>query len=260
MGYKCRFLDNEEYGAEDISAVFSHIIGAGVLAYPEQTTVAGALNTLTAETVGAGVSEYGGLSVSASDGKILIGRGAAFFESGVSVEVDSDGAELEYEPGSQVYVSLIYEADFNTAAPAVTQSLPEGDVVVLARIDAEGKVYDLRRYAAAKGSINTANVYHDFSITLSGFRKKPLEENYIEYKLPHCGFKYLLLRGAECERMTLLPEEFIADISAEGESKLLIFRGASKYYLHIRRTGSSLYFTASGSDNGYPQTYTLTLA
>lgn len=120
MGYRCRFLDNEEYGADDITAVFSQLIGGGVLAYPENVTVAQALDELTAETVGAGVSEYGGLQVSVSDDGILIGQGAAFFDSGVSVEVDSEGILLEYEPGTQVYVSLIYEADFNHVLPSVT--------------------------------------------------------------------------------------------------------------------------------------------
>lgn len=263
MGYICRFLDNETYGADDISTVFSAIIGGGVLAYPEQGTVAQSLDSMTASVMGAGVSEYGGLEVSVSEGTIHIGEGMAFFNAGVSIEVDYDGIDISRDTQEDVYVYLLYEQDLNKIFYTTDVSIPEGDVVVLAKICADGTVLDMRQYAAAKTILNSTNVYYDFEIEMPDFMQYFSEdESYkVTYELPHSGVRYLMLRSVECESKNLEPEEHVIDFQTEGPYKIILSRGATTYYLMIKREGTTLKFAAiGGSTTGPAQQYTFTLA
>ena len=95
MGFKCNFLDNEIYGADDVSEAFSRIMSSGVMAYQVNETVAEALNEMTGELINSGVTNYSGMQISVSGNEIYIAPGTAFFNSGVSVVVDENGEMLE---------------------------------------------------------------------------------------------------------------------------------------------------------------------
>lgn len=249
MGYKCSFLDNEAYGADDVSAAFSRLTTAGVLPYPQADTVAGSLNALTSELVSAGVADFGGCKVSYDGENVTIGAGTVFFDSGVSVTVDGEGIVIGYtSTGEQVYVSLAYEEAFNRVIPQITSALPTGDSVLLARIEADAAAVDMRSFARAKVSLNSANVFQPFTIRVTKHFNSANSSNYnYEYVLPHTDFKYLLLLSFESSQLTLSPDSTILDISSEGEFYVSISSSSIMRRLYIKRVGETLSFYCVGT-------------
>lgn len=261
MGYKCSFIDNEVYGADDVSEVFSKIIAGGVVVECDSENVIGTLNSLTGEVITEGTRSYSDLAVTMSDGIITIGEGTGFFESGVSVTVDSDGVVLDKGERTTGYVSILYDADLNRVLPQITDSEPSGDVLILAHFDGE-TVTDLRSYARSKLSINSANVYHDFTINIVQFSNfgQPYPGSMATYKMPHTGFKYLILRSATCTQKPLYLNDTVIDLTKEGTQKYALSRSSIEVELWVDRAGDTLTFTAYYAYMGYPQTYELTLA
>ena len=149
MGYRCSFLDNEVYGADDVSEAFSNLISGGVRTVYDGENVTETLNELTGEVVTSGTRSYSDLKVTLSGEVITIGEGVGFFNSGVSVKVDKDGIVLDKGERANGYISIIYDADLNKVLPQITDSIPTGDVLLLARFVGES-VTDLRSYARSK--------------------------------------------------------------------------------------------------------------
>ena len=260
MGYKCSFLDNEVYGADDVSEAFSNIVSGGVRTVYDGENVTETLNELTGEVVTSGTRSYSDLKVTISGEVITIGEGVGYFDSGVSVKVDEAGIVLNKGERASGYVSILYDADFNKVLPQITDSSPSGDVLVLARFNGES-VTDLRSYARSKLSINSANNYHDFTIKLSSFTNfnGTYAGSSTTYKMPHTGFKYLLMRNAQCSQLQLYRNEPIMDISKEGTQKYTLSRSNPLIELKVDRTGDMLTFTAYYAYMNYPQTYEFTL-
>ncbi len=259
MGYKCSFLDNESYGADDICAAFSRLTTAGVLAYPEAQTVADSLNQLTSELVSEGVADFGGCKVSCDGENVFIGAGTVFFSSGVSAVVDSEGILIEYaNAGEQVYVSMTYEEAFNRVIPQISTDLPEGDSVLLARIEADGTAVDMRSFARAKIIPNSANVFDAFTLDVEKSFSSINSSNYnYEHVMPHANFKYLLVLDAECTSTFLDPSPRIIDISEEGEYFTKLQDSSITRRLYIKRVGETLSFYCYNLSS--PQTYSLAL-
>ena len=262
LGYKSSFLDNATYGADDVSAIFSRLMSSGVLAYPENLTVAQSLDELNAQTVSSGVSEYGGLAVTKTETGVKLGEGAGFFESGICVEVDSDGVEIETISGAAVYVYFAYEKDFNRVELYAAEELPEGDVLMLAQVDAEGTVIDMRNYASAKIVPNTANVYHDFTVTNTMFSKHTIRDdtNTTYYEMPHNGFRYLLLHKVVTESVAILPYEHILDLTVEEEQSIRLNTSSTTTYMRVLKTGTTLRIASTRTTATHDtHTYYLTL-
>lgn len=262
MSYKCSFLDNEVYGSEDVSAAFSRILSSGVLAYPEAETVQEALNTLTAEVVGDGVAEYGGLEVSLTEAGAKVGKGAAFFESGVAVEVDSDGAEVSFENGMSVYISFVYYPELNSVVLKATETIPDGDAVVLGYVDAEGNLLDKRSYAQAKVAINTSNVYHDFKVhhtATSRNYNNPINGSQSVYHMPHNAFRYLILKNADLGSFNYAPVEHVIDLNKEGVQYLVLNDGYEAM-VGVEKNGTDLKITSIYPTAYNERTYEFTLA
>ncbi len=262
MGYKCSFLDNETYGAEDVSRAFSRLMTAGVLAYPERDTVQDALNTLTSEVTTSGVSEYGGLEVSLTDTGAIIGAGSAFFESGVAIEVDSEGVEVNFELGTPVYITLEYQEDFNSVFIKATEKVPEGDVLVLAYIDANGNVDDRRSYAMSKIAINTANVYHNFTVKHSTWTASLENLNpgsYSYYTMPHNGFRYLVLAGYDSAQIRFTPLDSMVDLSLEGRQKIRLDNSTINAVLYVEKTGNVLKLISYRTNSSWEHKFNLML-
>ncbi|MEE0944888.1 MAG: hypothetical protein UIM24_05500 [Clostridia bacterium] len=266
MGYKCSFLDNEIYGADDVSAAFSRLLSSGVLPYPQTETVTDALNYLTSEVVGSGVSEFGGLEVTRTETGAKVLQGAAVFESGVSVVVDSEGATVDFEDKTAVYIYFIYYPEFNSVLLKVSEEVPEGDTVVLAYIDATGKITDQRSYAKAKVAINTSNIYHDFSIHHSRytrFYENATSDSQTVYTMPHNGFRYLLLKGADMEPTVYEPQEHILDLTNEGRQRIYLNNAPFLTMVYVEKNSTELTITTvteSTTSINYPHTLYFTLA
>ncbi len=261
MGYKCSFLDNEVYGADDVSEAFSKLVSGGVRTIYDGENIVGTLNELTGEIVTEGTRSYEDLKVTMSDGIISIGEGTGFFESGVSVSVDADGIVLDKGERTSGYVSILYDADLNRVLPQITDSEPSGDVLLLARFDGNA-VYDIRSYASSKLSINSANTYHDFTINISRFSSfgQSHAGSIATYKMPHTGFKYLLLRSVTCTQKPLYLNDTTIDLTKEGTQKFVLSQSSILVELWVSREGDTLTFTAYYTNMAYPQTYELTLA
>ena len=265
MGYKCSFLDNEVYGADDVSAAFSRLLSGGVLPYPETEAVLDALNELTSEVIGSGVSEFGGLEVTRTETGAKVGAGAAFFESGVAVAVDSEGVTVDFEEETPVYIYFIYHPEFNSVLLKASEEVPEGDTVVLAHIDATGKITDKRSYATAKVAINTSNIYHDFSIHHSKFAyhyDNAAPTSRTVYTMPHNGFRYLLLKGAEMEQVAYAPREHIIDLTNEGRQLIYLNNSSFPSILYVDKSGTELTLTTvtESTTSNCPHTLYFTLA
>lgn len=263
MGYKCSFLDNEIYGADDVSAVFSSLVTNGVVLYPEAGTVQEALNEMTTEVVSSGVSERGRLSVSLTNSGAKVGQGTAFFNSGVSITVDSDGMEVAYNKGSSVYVYFIYMPELNTVLLKADSEISEGDTVPLAFIDVNGKVSDMRKYAKAKVALNTANVYHDITISHQCYThdvNTVYPGSQTVYKMPHKEFGYLLLMDAKLEQLQYLPSANMIDLNNTGRQAFILNKKIGSPLLYVEKNEDELILTSVYNVGGnYPHTINLKL-
>lgn len=245
MAYKCSFLDNQTYGASDVSAAFSRLMSSGAAVYPQNKTVAQALNDLTTQVVSDGVAPYGGAEVTYSLGTVKIGQGDIYFKSGVCMSIDSDGVEIECENAAQLYVAAVYEQDFNRAVPYVGAEEPEGDAVLLAYIDAGGNVIDKRTWARAKVGLNSGNRYHDFEVFINKSKSVDNDASYTVVKtLPGGDFKYLLIRSIVESNITATnPYPDIIDVSQDGYYEFEPVRNSGLYWrIRIKRNGDSLGF------------------
>lgn len=163
MGKKVYFLDSVKqsdgsydntYGVDDINAIVSNLVGAGVAPFPSGDTYdVSELNSLTNALVAEGTS-LDGLKVSFADNKIHIAQGIGYFENGTTIVVDSDGEKLDYNVAETLYVYAEYNRALNTCGFYTSQSKPAPStgiyVLVLATITADGTVTDKRVIAQSK--------------------------------------------------------------------------------------------------------------
>lgn len=171
MGKKVYFLDsikqsdgsyNNTYGVDDINAIVSNLVGAGVAPFPSADTYdVSELNSLTSALVAEGTS-LDGLKVSFNDNKIHIAQGIGYFENGATIVVDSEGEELEYSVAETLYVYAEYDQALNVCGFYTSESEPISStgiyVLVLATISADGTVIDKRNIAQSKIATMGKNV------------------------------------------------------------------------------------------------------
>lgn len=156
MAYKYSFADNEIYGASDLNAITKRLVTSGV----EDSFADGvAYNVSNINEIGKVIYTQGIVPEScltlkvvlASDDKILINPGTAFFDDGSVIEIEEGGEELSYTKGAVNYVYLKNDLiNTNSSYPCCTTDAPEGDYVLLAEIDESGNITDKRTYAKGK--------------------------------------------------------------------------------------------------------------
>ncbi len=163
MSKKVYFLDSIQksdgeydniYGTDDINAIVSNLVGAGVAPFPSGDTYdVSELNSLTSALVEEGTS-FDGLKVNFSDNKIHISQGIGYFENGATIVVDSEGEELEYTVAETLYVYAEYNQALNTCGFLTSESEPTTATgiytLMLATITADGTVTDKRTVAQSK--------------------------------------------------------------------------------------------------------------
>ncbi len=264
MGFKCNFLDNEIYGADDVSEAFSRIMSSGVMAYQDKDTVASSLNEMTSELIKSGVTEYSGMQVTALDDGILIAPGTAFFESGVSVVVDENGERLEREAKEAGYVYFLYEPELNLVAPKFSESLPDKDIVPLAFISEDNTITDIRHYAKSKVALNSKNNYFEYSVTLDWFGDPDAThgKNKIVLPLPHNGFKYLLITEAVCPdlRHRFFAKQQIFDLESGDYFETYTADTDIATYLTIEKKGTEIIMHSIRYDNRMQHSFRFVLA
>lgn len=158
MGYKCLFVDNEEYSASDVNEVLKTFVTGGI----EDTFTdgeayhIGKLNDITVALSDAGIVPEDNTSCKCSidteEKSVFILRGTLFFYNGARMIIDTEGITLNYVAGETNYVYAIFSRSENKGYPVCTTECPaeSDDYVMLAEISAEEILTDKRKYARGR--------------------------------------------------------------------------------------------------------------
>lgn len=153
MSYKYYFFDDQTVGAEDLNKLAKMFVSDGV-ADNFQNGVPyniSKLNEIISSNAGEGIvpESLSTLKVSYDLNAVKIQPGVAFFKDGTVIEIETEET-LTVPENTEVYVYLESDPKKNIAYPFVSESLPEGNVVPLAKVSETGEITDLRRFARGK--------------------------------------------------------------------------------------------------------------
>ncbi|MBQ4109699.1 MAG: hypothetical protein IJC74_02330 [Clostridia bacterium] len=124
------------------------------------------LNLITAELAGPGIIPKikNEMAVSISDGKITVSEGVGIFSNGMKARLETP-KELDFS-GSETYIYIKYDSLTNIMTLNASDTEPDCEYLLdLAKISAEGKVYDRRFFSQGKCSPTTANFTESHTIS-----------------------------------------------------------------------------------------------
>lgn len=166
MAYKCSFLDNETYSAQDVNDIFARITSGGVTFADTGYTI-GDLNSATSETVTEGVTRDANSCKVIKDGDTYkISKGACFMNDGSAIIFDDMGQEIEIISGIINYVYLERNVMENTIDITVSATAGGEDSIPLAEINEEGTVFDRRKYSKAKVDFTMSERVRNFTVNI----------------------------------------------------------------------------------------------
>lgn len=217
MGYKCFFVDNEEYSAADVNNALKVFVTGGIEdPFTDGTAYhVGKLNDMTAVLSTAGIVPETDLSckciIDKEEKSVFISKGTVFLNNGTRVVFDVEGTKLTYSQGETNYVYVLFSESENKSYPICSVSSPaeSEDFVMLAEISADGTLIDKRKYARGKlpGYQSNAGfpMYIDDDIILnkvSTYKFGPVEytislgesSNYsiVVYNCTATGYKFMI--------------------------------------------------------------------
>ncbi len=191
MAYKCSFLDNETYSAQDVNDIFARITSGGVVFADTGYTI-GDLNTAVSETVTEGVTRDTNSCKVIKDGDTYkISKGACFMNDGSTIIFDEDGQEIEITPGIINYVYLERNIMANSIDIIVSGSAGEEDSIPLAEIDEAGEIFDRRKYSKAKVDFTMSERVRNFTANIPECTGTASET--IEVDLGEGAFSYVTI-------------------------------------------------------------------
>lgn len=166
MGYKCAFMDNGVYSADDVNGIISCLTTAGVV-LANSGNVLTDLNTVTSEITSEGIENYpDSCKLTVVDGVYKIGEGVCFMKDGSTIVFDADGYEVAPIENTYCYVYLKRNAPLNTIDVIVSETPGEGDFVSIAEIDEYGTIFDRRIYSVAKVKLTTEKTLKSYVFEL----------------------------------------------------------------------------------------------
>ena len=175
MSYKYYFFDDQEVGAQDLNKLVNLFVSEGLADNFENGVPynISKLNEVITSNSGDGIvpETSDTLKVSYTNGSVYIEPGVAFFKDGTVIEIETREQLTAPENAEEFYVYLESDPLKNMAYPAVSEVLPEGNIVPLAKISSE-TVSDLRRFARGK----TPSFYAS-NVGLPVIRKIPITLN-----------------------------------------------------------------------------------
>lgn len=155
MGYKCTFMDNEVYSAQDVNDALSHIISGGVSNFAYTGNATADINASIAQILQGGVEARGdACKMVKTNGIYKISQGTCFMNDGSQITFDSNGYELSLMPDARQYIYLKRNLLGNTIDIEVSDEGWDPDCIPIAEVDGEGNVYDKRVYAKANIPLN----------------------------------------------------------------------------------------------------------
>ena len=189
MGYKCSFMDNESYTAQDVNDTIARIAGDGV-AFSNAGNTLSDLNTAIAGIVDSG-TQLCGCGVTVTDGMYKIGAGTCFMGDGSQITFDADGYEFTPEAEVKNYVYVKRNAVENTIDVIVSQTAGSGDFVPLAEIEADGTVSDTRKFATAKVMLKSGQGIPSRSFNVQGYVPPATSKTFI-VNAGYSEWKYII--------------------------------------------------------------------
>ena len=239
MAYKCLFMDNDIYTAQDVNDALSSIVSGGVSGYPFGNSAMAGLNTAIAELANEGIDYHGtSCQVINENGAYKVSEGACIMNDGSQIIFDSDGYVIETETGVTQYVYLERDVLHNTINVVVSETSGGQDTIPLAEIRANGTVIDRRKFAKARVSImaEPQNISVTASIVYSSAPGEPFAVD-----VGFNGWKYIICETDSKTFYIKLPDgEAVSGFPVDRYSQSLV-------PVYISRNGSVLTLTNNAS-------------
>lgn len=209
MAYQCSFVDNVNYGPEDVNEVVGDLVGAGVAPFISKDSYKPSdLNSLTAGMVSSGV-QLGGCKVSrVSDTVVSVAPGIIYFGNGLRLKVTEEHS-ITVPKNTAVSIVANYHTSTGegrliyTTGAAASKS---NTMIPLARISADGTITDAREFAESKiVTLGTNAIYSipEEKITTYSYVNNSPDGYYKIAEIDLTGvnlnkFNYLIYKYADC--------------------------------------------------------------
>ena len=128
---------------------------------------AGDMNGIRKSFMTAGVKS--GCAPSLSEGKVKIGEGICFFDSGAVLKIPAEGIFSEVLAGADSYISLTHDFTANTIGAVCTSEPPSGGAVPICQVKADGTLIDRRIWCLSKlpmAAARAAGEWKQYSFSL----------------------------------------------------------------------------------------------
>ncbi len=164
MAIKYSFIDSVIYGTEDINDITACLTGAGIAPFLSKGSYnVSDLNAMTSALIEEGTSLDGCRcsveNIATSEMGVAVSQGIVFFESGARLCVDEGGYFVKVQPNTEGYIFAHFSPALQKADIVFDINLPtDGEYVLLARLEADGKLKDERIFARSKVATLGKNV------------------------------------------------------------------------------------------------------
>lgn len=195
MAYKCSFLDNEEYTAQDVNDIFARITSGGVL-FADTGYTMGDLNAAAGSVATEGVTrDPDSCRVVKENDRYKISKGACIMNDGSAIIFDANGQEIDVVEGQLNYVYLMRNSVGNTIDVIVSTYPGEAESIPLAEIDKKGIIHDRRVYARAKVDICSQGYLRNFTVNFTQCTSSKSETVTVDFG--DGAFSYIIMWDGE---------------------------------------------------------------
>ena len=264
MAYKCSFLDNEAYTAQDVNDIFARITFGGVL-FADTGYTLGDLNTAAAGVTTEGITrDPDSCRVVKENDRYKISKGACIMNDGSAIIFDANGQEIDVVEGQHNYVYLMRNSVENTIDVIVSTHPGEAESIPLAEIDEKGRVRDRRVYARAKVDVGSQGFLRNFTVNFTQCTSAKSETVTVDFG--DGAFSYIIMWDGVRVSGNGSTQDRVADFRnlmplVEGETvKLSIgkYLGDHTEYVCLEKDGQNLHIYLS--DPLSSAEYTINLA
>lgn len=246
MAYRCLFMDNGVYTAQDVNDALSNIVSAGISGYPFGSNAVAGLNEAIAGIANSGTQFKGtNCLLVNNNGTYKISEGSCFMADGSQIVFDSDGYVIEHQNGVYEYVYFERDVLHNTINVVVSDHSGGADTVPIAEIDTIGAVIDRRRFSKAKVSLfaEPQNIEIAKRITIPVVTSQDVETGFN-------GWKYIIYRDSSGP---MFRKEFCIKLEDGGSIDAGVFpisnNGRYAHSTVVTRHGSVLHFEHVGTSS-----------
>ena len=238
------FPDNQAVTVDMLNDIAVDLGAAGFAAFGENKFGVDELNGITQALVTEGILQTGnGCKAVKSGESINIQDGIIVFESGAKKKIE-EAVTLEMMNNAYIY-ALNNEAQ-NQIQLIVSQTQPtEGDYVMIAQTDADGKLIDKRKFAVGKYAPAEVNFKVEKTVQVNLTTSAP--EQYVECGFG--GFTYFLYTDYQGVLRWV-------DVS-DGEATMIFTHSQTPYCPYVTKNGSSILFSRNNYNVNQSITFTV---